>query len=159
MESPKYTLKEASEAIRDRAPDQLLEFIVGSFAESKMGITLIVGGQIYTGVLCTFEDWLTFHQQHGVPETLVDGLREIGAHQEPPERSEDDDFTPFDEDEREEHELARELMQRTSKFLYVRDCQQLTPAGFTRVTGGMTMRFRLSEVCLLYTSPSPRDRG
>lgn len=138
MERPQYTMKEASAIISEREPDQLLAAVASS---GGFEITVVVGGQIYSGSAVKHEKWLEASERIGVPNDVLQQLNRL--HKEPVRLTED---TPLLEDDgRPEHEIAEEQIKTIQPYLYLVDFRQVL-AGESHHHRGAAMRIRLSEV-------------
>src|SRR5690625_3439937 len=138
MERPKYTLKEASAAISVREPDKILSTLA---AAGGFNVLLIVGGQLYSGSVVKFEEWLEASRKIGLPEPVVQAIKDFND--EPEYFSED--TPPLENDERPEHEIAEEQIKSIRRYLYLLNVRQKSANGMDRLHGA-AMRFRLSEI-------------
>src|SRR5699024_4266705 len=126
MERPKYTLKEASSVLIAREPDSLLSSLA---ALGGVGLTFIVGGQVYSGSVVKYEEWLEAAIQSGLDESIAQQIRDNFA--EPQDYPED--TPPLEEDERPEHEIAEELLDSVRSYLYLVNVSQLTSTGLKHI--------------------------
>lgn len=138
MERPKYTLKEASAATAAREPDQILSTLA---ATGGVNVLLVIGGQLYSGSVVKFEEWLKASKQIGLAEQIVNVFNEFND--EPEYFSED--TPPLENDERPEHEIAEELIKSIRRYLYLLNVRLKSANGMDHLHGA-AMRFRLSEI-------------
>jgi sulfate adenylyltransferase len=62
-----------------------------------------------------------------------------------------------EEERKELLEKAKTLRKIVIANRYVSDCEMIANGGFSPLTGFMTKEDAEEVICLLYTSPSPRD--